>query len=201
MSNFPLYKTGFIGSWQNIGEIGEETLDVEWFNPDGSRGVSHFLCNQDIFLEDTSDMTSVPDDQIVMCCSMASILAGGVLPGTKEYEDMLVNQENKFIQSIIGNVKLKSIEPYDNDPNAEEGFLWKLTFNKSGQSNNTKEVIADFRSLADYDNRVNSFNHSVQCVPAALHTEYGYKLSDLGSAGSQERQNVIDFIASRKFWI
>ena len=201
MANFPLYKKGFLATWQNIGEAGEESLDLEWLNPDGSRGTTSFMVGVDVFLEDTSNASDVPDDQITMCLSMASILAGGVLPGTQEYLDMLVNQESKFIQSIIGNLKVKTVEPYDDDPNAEEGLLWEIVVHKSGQANNTKAVIADMHQLADYDNRVNSFNHASLCVPGALHIEFGYKMSDLGIEDSAERNAVISFIQTKKFWI
>ena len=197
----PRQRLGFSAFFEDVGTE-DEVLKITWHDPETNTYGPEisYLVGTDIFLDDVSSAAVVPRDQIVASISMASILAGGVVPGTQEYVDMFINQDTKYVQSIVGDLKLLSVELFD-DPNEFPGTIYDLVFHKKGQANNRVGIRADVRELSDYDNRINSFNHTHPVVPGSLHKEFGYKKSQLGAEGSQQRQNVVDYVAATHFWV
>ena len=197
----PRQRKGFSAFFEDVGTE-DEVLKITWYDPETSTYGSEesYIVGQDVFLEDPVTAADVPRDQIVAAISMGAILAGGVVPGTQEYIDMFITQDTKFVQSIVGDLKLLSVDLYD-DPAQAPGTIYDLTFHRKGQTGNQVTVRADTRELSDYSNRVNSFNVTRNVIPGALHKEFGYKASALGLADSTQRQNVIDFIANTRFWI
>lgn len=189
----------FTCSFQNEGEV-DETLDVFWVNPDGSGGQQGFLVGTDILLDDVSEMSYVPDDQLLASVSMGAILSGEVLPGSAEFNDIMgTNQDTKNFQTIIGNAVLKSVTAVDTgDPNTD-GRIYDLEFNKKGSVNNVKVVRADVWNISQYTNRSGNYALSAHAVPGAIKTEFGSY--DKGNLDASKRQDIIDFVAGRRFWV
>ena len=193
ITNVPSSKACFSASFVNVGDP-DEALKVTWTNPDGSGGLKEFAVGSEVFLEDATSASSVPDDQLLACVSMDAILSGGYVPGTKEFEDnMGITQQTKDYQTIVGNLSLESVVSDSNDP---DGKTFDLTFKKT--NNNKKTVNADVWTVSQYANRASNFTLSSNCVPGAVHLEFGFKKSDLNQ---QKRQQVVDFINAKKFWI
>jgi len=193
----------FTARFDNIGDVDEE-LKVTWQEPiqPGQPPVSvelNFIVGQDVFLEDPTNAVDVPDSQYLGSVSMAAILAGEVVPGTTEYLDAMSSGGTKTYKSIIGNVTLESAIAVEDPVIGDIGRVFDLSFLKSGQ--NRKILRTDAWSLSQYINRAKTYADAVHCVPPSIHTEFGFKKSDLGLAGSANRQSVIDFVAARKYWV
>lgn len=200
MAFFPKQVAIFNAEWLNIGEF-DETLKVTWIYPGTQSGNRQFIVGTDVFLESPINMSQVPDAHLIASVSMASILAGHILPGTQEYIDVVTSQGTKYFQTIIGNATLKTVVPVIDSSVGPLGTVYDLTFNKVGSGNNVKTVRIDAWTLSQYDNRVDSAAHSVECVPGALHKQFAFKKSDLGPADSDNRNSVVSFIQSNLFWI
>lgn len=205
MANFPKLVAIFNANWIDAG-LSEEYLRISW-NYAGNAGEFHFRSGQDIFLENPANTSQIPDQQLISSISMGGILAGKLLPGTQEYFNAMtidpsnILDQRRFFQTIIGDVQLKTVTPVDDLSQGPQGTVFDMTFNKKNSANNTKTIRTDAWTLSDYDNRVNAVPNMLHVVPGAVHTQFGFKLSQLGAAGSANRQSVVDFIATRKFWV
>jgi hypothetical protein len=208
MSNFPKKVAVYTASFENIGQS-NETLKIQWNYPNSpaNPGSRSYIVGIDCFLESPSDTSQVPDEHLIASISMMAILAGA-RPGTKEFIDAISNQDTAYFQTIIGSVKLKTST--DSVPNpmpvsdinyGPTGTVFDITFLKQGTSTNMKVVRADAWSISDYDNRVDSAVHAVDCIPGAIHKGLGLKKSQLGIVDSANRQAVIAFVAAQLFWV
>jgi hypothetical protein len=196
---FPKYLAPFSAAWDNIGDV-DETLRISWLYG-ASPGVKSFIVGSDIFLEDQTAIASVPDEQLLSSISMGAILAGGVLPGTQEFMNMMSDQSTTNFQTIVGNAKLKSVASASDTNVGPEGTVFDLEFYRVGNSSAVKVVRSDAWSICQYDNRIDSCAHAVDCVPGALHKQFAFKKSQLGAAGSANRDSVVAWLASQRFWV
>ena len=173
--------------WQNIGEE-DESLDVRFYQPDGSIGLMQFAVGADAFLENPNDQNAilaVPEDELVSCTSTACIIPG-IIAGSKEFERVHIDQGDKNFQTIVGDVKITGYSYPDGDTT---GLLIDVEYQKVGKA--TKRTVqTDIHILSNYAQRRANYAMSMCCIPGALHREFGYKKSDLGADGSTERQNV-----------
>lgn len=204
---FPRQVAIFTASFDNVGDV-DETLKINWsyeYAPGVfATGQKQFIVGTECFLEDpagTGSLATVSDEQLLASVSMCAILAGEVLPGTQEFINALGEQSTMNFQTIVGNVKFKS------NPNAvvdasvgHLGLVYDLEFMRVGSSTNTKMVRTDAWTICQYGNRENSPAHSSPVVPGAIHKQFGFKKSQLGAANSANRQSVIDWVATQKFW-
>ena len=202
----PKYVNPFTASFTGVGGS-DEYLHVTWTYPLGVFGEKYFRVGVECFLEDVTSITSVPEEQLIASLSMAAVLAGEVLPGTIEYLDAVTQQDTKNFQTIVGEVRLKpqtasfiNPAPVDDLNYGPAGTVYDITFQK-GTGTNTKVVRTDYWSISQYGNRVDDIYSMVYVVPGACHKQFSFKKSDLGASGSTNRNSVIDFIASRKFWV
>jgi hypothetical protein len=205
--SFPRQLKIYTASWGNIGDVDEE-LKVQWNDnfvpPLGlmpTNGNVNFIVGTDCFLESPTNMTQVNDEQLIASLSMNAILAGEILPGTSEYIDAVTGQGTKYLQSIIGNVTLKSITRVSDPVIGPEGTVYDIEFQKVGQASNVKTVRMDAWAASMYSNRVNNVLIPIQCIPGAVHKQFGFKKSQLGPAESANRNAVIDYIQNTYFWI
>lgn len=200
--SFPKKVAIFTATFEDVGTV-DEALRVAWNYPDypNNPGNRRFLVGSDCFLETPTSITQVPDDQLLASLSMMGILAGGILPGTKEYLDAMTTQDTTNFQTIIGNAKVKTITSVVDAQVGPLGTVFDVEFQKVGASTPTKTVRCDAWSLSQYGNRVDNAAVSVPVVPGAIHKIIGFKKSQLGAADSANRQAVIDFIAAQLFWI
>lgn len=199
---FPKYVKIYTAQFYDVGES-TENLRVSWNYPDypNNPGNHSFLVGTEIFLESPVNCSQVPDEQLMASLSMSAILSGA-LPGTSEFFDAVTVQDTKNFQTIIGDVKLKqNPTPVIDQSIGPDGTVYDILFCKAAQVSNTKTVRTDAWNLSQYSNRVDSGAHAVYCVAGALHKEFGFKKSQLGAAGSANRQAVIDFVAGRYFWV
>lgn len=205
---FPKQVAIFTASFDNVG-ASDETLKVMWnyeYSPGNfAVGNKQYLVGTECFLESPSGSTSmqnVTDEQLLASISMCAILAGEVLPGTTEFVTAIGEQSTTNFQTIAGNAKLKIDPVAVVDPNIGPlGTVYDLTFVRVGSSTNTKVVRADAWTICQYGNRVSSPAHTAPVVPGAIHKQFDFKKSQLGAANSANRQSVIDWVASQKFWV
>lgn len=187
-----------------------EHLVVEWQEPGGTTGHKKMYAGFDIFLDNGSGGTppnnhpisNIPDEHFISSCSMAAILAGEVHPGTKEYLTQIASDQNdNNFETILGEVKIKSVTIVDTGNQATDGNFYDIVFQRTGQGSNTKTVRADVVSISRYQNRSNSYAISACCAPGAVTREFGKKtISDLGSEGSQLRIDIINFLQDQRFY-
>lgn len=200
MANFPkkiaLFETA---TFRDIGSP-DEVLEITWTNPDSSPGLKSFDVGTEVFFDGTATLADVPIDQYIASLSMAAILAGGALPGTKEYDEQLgINQLDENFQSIAGPFKIDTVTLVSDTSIGPDGTVYDIKVKKtSGNQNHT--FRADAWTLSDYDNRASLYNVTADCVPCALHAQFGFEKGDLGASGSANRNSVIDFIKTHKFW-
>jgi len=202
----PKYTNPFTANFTGVGSV-DEYLRLSWIYPLGVPGEKLFKVGVQCFLEDVTSITSVPDEHLIASLSMAAILAGEILPGTVEYVAAVTQQDTKNFQTIVGEVRLKpqtvsflNPQPVDDLNYGPAGTVYDITFQK-GTGTNTKVVRTDAWSISQYGNRIDDIYSMVYCACGALHKQFGFKKSDLGAAGSTNRNSVIDFIATQKFWI
>jgi hypothetical protein len=200
MANFPVYKTGLVASWENIGDVDEE-LKITWVDDQGFPGVHHIMVGTDAFLESPVNTSQVPDDQLLCSIRMAAILGGEVLPGTQEYLDVVDNQGTRYFQTIIGNIKIKTVTSVVDATYGPLGTVFDLEFQKVGAATNVKTVRTDAWTLSQYNNGSANYAYAACVIPGMLHKVHGFKKSDLGASGSANRNAVIATIAAQKFWI
>lgn len=199
--SFPKNVAIFTGSFVNVG-LSNEQFKVQWNYPGTTFGTKSFNVGSEIFLETATNMASVPDEQLISSLSMSAILAGEILPGTQEFLDSILGQDNKYFQTIVGDAKLKIAPTPVSDPSVgPEGTVYDLQFARNALLSSTKTVRADTWSICQYGNRVDSPDHAVGCVPGSIHAEFGFKKSQLGADGSANRLSVIAWLASQRFWI
>jgi len=204
--------------WRDIGEplemqdgepSGGEALEVSWWEPTNWFTSRKFYVGHDIFLDgavSNTPITAIPEDQLIACYSMALVLEN-VHVGTWAAKNLLdANQEDKWLNSILREIQVKDIVIVDDPDPAKDGNLYKITFNRKGQSNNTKEVCSDFNTLSQYANRNTSYAISVNCVPASI-SAWGHdngngyiEPGDLGAEGSQLRDDIVAFLKDRRFY-
>lgn len=203
---FPKKVKIFQAEFVDVG-LPTEGLRVFWTYPEGNPpegnppGNRLFSVGTDVFLETLTSMTQVPDEHLLASVSMSAILAGGVLPGTVEYLQAIVDQESANFQTIRGAAKIKSVTPVVDPAIGPIGTVFDVEFQRVGANTDTKIVRADTWVLSQYSNRVDNAAISVDCVPGALHKEFAFKKSQLGAEGSANRQAVIDFVAAQYFWV
>jgi len=195
----PLYLAPFTAVFEDEGTP-DEVMKIQW--EDGGTKEEAFQVGLTCLLDDISNLSSVPQEQLEASIRMAAILATGgeqgLLPGTTEYnEKMGVNQDTKYFQTIIGNAKLKEVNISTQTP---AGKMWELIFQKVGAASNTKTFTTDAVTLSHYSNGLNAYYFAAKCVPGAIFKEFGsgYKKSTLDS---DKRQDIIDFVALQHFWI
>lgn len=206
ITTVPRLLTVFSVQWQNIGDP-DMSMDVRWTEPDGSAGFKPFLVGSDVFLETPTLMAQVPDDQLLASVSMGAILGGGVLPGTKEFDELMgMNQVTKDFQTIIGNARIKSVARVpDNQllPGQTPGTVYDLEFFKVGSATNTKTIRSDVWTISLYANRANSYALGVNAVPGFLHKEFGFKASQVSGlvTGEANRLLVEAAVLGKAFWL
>lgn len=206
--SFPKQVAIFTASFDNVGQV-DETFKVLWnyeYSPGNfAVGNKQFIVGTECFLESPSGSTSMQsctDEQLLASISMCAILAGEVLPGTDEFVTAIGEQSTMNFQTVAGNAKLKIDPVLVSDTSVgPQGTVFDLTFVRVGSSTNTKVVRADAWTICQYSNRVDSPNHSAPCVPGAVHKQFDFKKSQLGAANSANRQSVIDWVATQKFWV
>lgn len=198
MADKPIYRHVFDSAvFRDIGSQ-DEVLELNWTKPNGQPGTMSFAVGTECFLNNPK-VADAPDDQLIACLSMAAMLSSSI-PGTYEYlTNMGADQEEENFQSIGGGFKIDTVSPVDNPALGGEGEVYRIKV-KRVSGNDSKEFDADVRTLSDYDNVKDNFDHVALRVPAALHAQFGYKKSDLGNSGSTERTNVINHIMNTKFW-
>lgn len=198
--SFPKKVAIFTAAFGDEG-LASEFLQVSWNYPTGNPGSRTFHVGADIFLETLTSMSQVPDDHLLASASMMAILAGEILPGTAEYLNAVVNQEVMNFQTIRGNAKIKSVTPVIDATIGPMGTVFDIEFARVGSNTDTKTVRADAWALSQYANRADSGAVAVDCVPGALHKEFGFKKSQLGAVNSANRQAVIAYVANTLFWV
>lgn len=200
--SFPKKVAIFTATFEDVGTV-DEALKVAWNYPDypANPGSRRFGVGTECFLETPANVSQVPDDQLLASLSMAGILGGHAMPGSKEYMDAVVNQDTMNFQTIIGSVKVKTVTPVVDPLVGPLGTVFDVEFQKVGSATNVKTIRCDAWSLSQYDNRVDNAAVAVPVVPGAIHKILGFKKSQLGAAGSANRQSVIDFVATNYFWI
>lgn len=205
--------------WRDIGDplelqngipVGGENLECRFKQPDGSTGVKTFYVTHDIFLEasgggtppNNHPISNIPDDQLLACVSMAAILAGEVHPGTQEFLTQIASdQNNKNFQTILGDCKIKTVTIVDTGNPVTDGSFYDLEFQRTGQGSNTKTVQSDIVNISKYANRANSYQLSACCAAGAVTEEFGKKtVADLGSEGSQLRNDIADYLKDQRFY-
>lgn len=205
---FPKQVAIFTASFDNVG-ASDETLKIMWnyeYAPGNfAVGNLQYRVGTECFLESPTSPTSislVTEEQLLASISMCAILAGEVLPGTTEFVTAIGEQSTTNFQTIVGNAKLK-IDPVAvvDASVGPLGTVYDLTFMRLGNTANTKVVRADAWTICQYGNRVDSPAHTAPCVPGAIHKQFEFKKSQLGAANSTNRQSVIDWVASQKFWV
>lgn len=203
---FPKLVKPFTAEFTNVG-LSNESLRLTSTYPLGVSWERSFLVGTECFLESPNEIALVPDEQLIASLAMSAILAGEILPGTKEFKDAITNQDSKYFQTIVGDVRLKAESAGFYNPNlvddltvGPEGTVFDVTFQR-GTTSNTKVVRIDAWSISQYGNRVDSVDHASYVVPGAIHKELNLKKSQLGAAESANRQAVIDFVASKAFWV
>lgn len=203
---FPRQLKIFTASFENIGDP-DEALKIHWndafvpplgLNPPA--GVKSFIVGTQCFLEDPTDIALVPEDQLIASLSMNAILSGQILPGTAEYIDAVTSQGTKHFQTIVGSATIDQVTRVSDPTVGPEGRVYDVRFKRVGSAP-TRLVRADAWALSQYANRVNLVSIANECVPGAIHKQFGFKKSQLGAAGSSNRQAVIDFVANQYFWI
>lgn len=191
-------KIVFSTTFRDIGDP-DESLEVKYVDADGTIRTKKFTVGEQVFLEDQSQMDSVPDEQLIASASMGAILAGGILPGTKEFLTQVASdQSNKWFQTIVGDARVKEVNRVPGD---DTGLEFDVVFKRGTSNNNTKTVRVDAHQLSDYGQRSNNYGVSVYCIPGALHNEFGFKKSQLGVEGSQNRQDVLAYVADIELWV
>ena len=192
---------------------GGESLVVKWRNPNSQFALQKkFYCNFDVFLAasgggtppNNEPISRIPDEQLLASCSMAAILAGEVHPGTFEFLNQIASDQNeKNFQSILGDVKIKSVSlvPESQLQSAQFGKFYDLEFMRLGQASNVKVVRSDIVEISKYKNRSSDFSLSIYNAPGAITANFGKKtVADLGSAESQLRQDIIAWLKSMRFY-
>ena len=207
---FPKLVKPFTASFYDVG-LSTERLRIFWTYPLGVPNEFYFTVGTQCFLEDptsSSSLSLVPDEQLLSALGMNAILAGEVLPGTSEFYDAVQTQEDKYFQTIVGDVRLKAKTASVNNPTlvqdltyGQEGTVFDVTFQRGTSSTNIKTVRTDAWTISQYSNRVDSAAHSVYNVPGAIHKILNLKKSQLGAADSANRKAVIDFVAAQPFWV
>lgn len=202
---FPKYINPFTATFINVG-TSNERLRLTSTYPLGMFWERTFLVGTECFLEDPASSTSlagVPDEHLLASASMCAILAGGVLPGTQEFNAAIGDQSTMNFQTIVGNVKLKSNPVAVDDLTVgPPGTVFDLEFMRVGSSSNTKVVRSDAWTICQYDNRVDSVDHASYCVPGAIYKQFPtLKKSNLGEAESANRTAVSNWVASQRFWV
>ena len=204
--SFPKYVKPYSAQFVNVGQS-DEKLRLTSTYPLGVFWEHYFLVGLECFLEDPTNVSSVPDEQLLASLGMSAILAGEILPGTVEYLAAVTQQDTKNFQTIVGEVRLKPETTSFKNPVAvsdltigPEGTVFDVVFQK-GTGTNTKTVRADAWSLSRYSNRVDNLDVACLVVPGAIHKALGFKKSQLGEAESINRQAVIDFIQGQRFWV
>jgi hypothetical protein len=203
---FPKQVKPFTCQFLNVGAP-NEALRVSWTHPFGISDHFDFLVGSTCFYEDPSSSGSlalVPDEHFIASLSMMSILAGGLLIGTNEFKAAFQAQDTPYFQMAVGLVKLKDDPVLVGTTVTPEGLanLYNVTFYRNGQVNNTKTVEIDTFTGSQYSNRVDSCPHAVYCVAGAIFKQFPtMKKSNLGAADSQNRQDVIDWLPTKEFWV
>lgn len=212
--SFPKFVKPFLAAnggnveFQNVGQA-NEVLRLTWHYPDPNVfGQKNFAVGTECFLESATDLADVPDEHLLASLSMAAILAGEVLPATQEFLDAILGQNTKNFQTIVGEVKLKAAssgfvnpEPVDDLTIGPQGTVFDITFQRVALTGNTSKRRFDAWSICQYANRVDSVDNMVYVVPGAVHKEFGLKKSQLGSAGSANRNAVVSWIQNQGFWV
>lgn len=200
MLALPRYRVGFTAQFMDIGEA-TEALRLFWLDDNGQNGNVSFPVGVACFLESPTLTSQVPDDHLLSSIRMSAILAGEILPGTQEYLAAMGDQSSMNFQTIIGNVKIKTITAVADANYGPAGTVYDIEFTKVGSNTNTKTVRADVWSLSQYNGGDLNFAYAANCVPGMLHKVLGLKKSQLGAAESANRTAVIDLVAATKFWI
>lgn len=205
---FPRNVAAFTGVFENVG-LPNETFKVSWNYPGPTNfGTKSFAVGSEIFLETPTNINDVPDEHLIASISMSAILAGEVLPGSSEFLASVLDQGNKNFQTIVGDVKLKLPASGQTNPTpvsdltfGPDGTVFDFTVQRVALTSSFRTFRTDAWSISQYSNRVDLPEASVCCVPGAIHKQFAFKKSQLGVAGSANRQSVIDFVAAQRFWI
>lgn len=197
---FPRYRAGFTAQFENIGDP-DEALRLLWTDDNNQQGNAVFTVGEHCFLESPLNASQVPDEHLISSIRMMAVLAGGILPGTQEYLNAVGDQSTMNFQTIIGNVKIKSVTAVLDALYGPPGTVFDIEFVKVGSNNNVKTVRTDAWNLSDYKDGNLNFAYAANCVPGMLHKVLGLKKSQLGAADSANRLAVLDAIANQKFWI
>lgn len=200
VAKFPKYRAGFTAEFENIGDP-DEALRIRWTDDNQQPGNVTFIVGQDCFLESPTLVSQVPDEHLLSSIRMMAILAGEILPGTAEYLAAMGDQSTMNFQTCMGNVKIKTITAVDDLNVGPPGTVFDIEFMKVGASTNTKTIRADAWALSQYKDGDLNFAYAANCIPGMLHKVLALKKSQLGAAGSANRQAVIDQVAAQKFWI
>lgn len=213
MGDFPKFVKPFLPAnggnvtFENVG-LSNEALRLTWTYPLGVFGARNFAVGTECFLESATNIADVPDEHLLASISMAAILAGEVLPGTQEFLDAILGQGTKNFQTIVGEVKLKVLSggapnpaPVDDLTVGPQGTVFDVTFQRTVLLSSIKTVRFDAWSLCQYSNRVDAVDNAIYVVPGAVHKQFNLKKSQLGAAGSTNRNNVVDWIQNQGFWV
>src|SRR3989344_8070425 len=202
MTALPRYKSAFTGAFENIGEV-DEALKISWMDDQvpPQPGNLTLIVGTGVFLESPINTSQVPDDHLLASIRMSAILAGEILPGTAEYLAALGDQSTANFQTIIGNVKVKTITSVIDASVGPAGTVFDIEFQKVGAATNVKTIRTDAWALSQDNNGNLNFAFAANCIPGMLHKVFAFKKSDLGAAGSANRNSVIAQVASQKFWI